>query len=92
MLVSPNVDHAVCSRDLRAVIVDEVHAFGSGDRGWHLLAVLERLPRVAGRPLQRIGLSATVGNPRGCCTGCRALRPGNEAASSVGRDTAARSG
>jgi ATP-dependent Lhr-like helicase len=49
--------------DLRAVVVDEVHAFGSGDRGWHLLAVLERLSRVAGRPLQRIGLSATVGNP-----------------------------
>lgn len=47
----------------RAVIVDEVHAFGVGDRGWHLLAVLERLTRIAGQPLQRIGLSATVGNP-----------------------------
>src|SRR5205823_11673951 len=33
------------------------------DRGWHLLAVLERLSRVAGRALQRIGLSATIGNP-----------------------------
>ena len=65
MLVSPNVDHTLLFRDLRAVIVDEVHAFGSGDRGWHLLAVLERLSRVAGRPLQRIGLSATVGNPEG---------------------------
>ena len=49
--------------DLQAVIVDEVHAFGSGDRGWHLLAVLERLTRLCGQPLQRIGLSATVGNP-----------------------------
>ena len=43
--------------------MDEVHAFGSGDRGWHLLAVLERLTRLCGHPLQRIGLSATVGNP-----------------------------
>src|SRR6185437_14399866 len=68
MLVSANVDHHLLFRDLRAVIVDEVHAFGAGDRGWHLLAVLERLSRVAGRPLQRIGLSATVGNPEGLLT------------------------
>src|SRR5690606_35106302 len=47
----------------RAVVVDEVHAFAGDDRGWHLLAVLERLQRIAGRRLQRIGLSATVGNP-----------------------------
>ena len=63
MLVSANVDHQRLFADLQAVIVDEVHAFGSGDRGWHLLAVLERLTRLCGRPLQRIGLSATVGNP-----------------------------
>jgi ATP-dependent helicase Lhr and Lhr-like helicase len=63
MLVSANVNHRRLFADLRAVIVDEVHAFGSGDRGWHLLAVLERLTRICGRPLQRIGLSATVGNP-----------------------------
>ena len=63
MLVSTNVDHQRLFADLRAVIVDEAHAFGAGDRGWHLIAVLERLSRIAGRPLQRIGLSATVGNP-----------------------------
>jgi ATP-dependent Lhr-like helicase len=63
MLVSATVDHRRLFAELRTVIVDEVHAFGSGDRGWHLLAVLERLTRIAGRPLQRIGLSATVGNP-----------------------------
>ena len=63
MLVGVSVDHKRLFAGLRAVIVDEVHAFGIGDRGWHLLAVLERLTRIAGRPLQRIGLSATVGNP-----------------------------
>jgi ATP-dependent helicase Lhr and Lhr-like helicase len=63
MLVGVSVDHERLFAGLRAVIVDEVHAFGVSDRGWHLLAVLERLTRIAGRPLQRIGLSATVGNP-----------------------------
>ncbi|MEN3540028.1 DEAD/DEAH box helicase [Microbispora sp. ZYX-F-249] len=63
MLIGTGVDHRRLLADLRAVVVDEVHAFARDDRGWHLLAVLERLTRLAGRPLQRIGLSATVGNP-----------------------------
>lgn len=63
MLVSANVDHQAFFAGLRAIVVDEVHAFAGDDRGWHLLAVLERLERVAGRPVQRVGLSATVGNP-----------------------------
>ncbi|MFD4348814.1 DEAD/DEAH box helicase [Streptomyces coelicoflavus] len=63
MLVSANVDHASFFSEVRAVVVDEVHAFAGDDRGWHLLAVLERLQRVAGRQVQRVGLSATVGNP-----------------------------
>ena len=63
MLVSTLVDPDRMFGDLRAVVVDEVHAFAGDDRGWHLLAVLERVGAIAGRPLQRVGLSATVGNP-----------------------------
>ncbi|MET8663334.1 DEAD/DEAH box helicase [Streptomyces tendae] len=63
MLVSTHVDHHSFFSGLHSVVVDEVHAFAGDDRGWHLLAVLERLARVADRPLQRVGLSATVGNP-----------------------------
>ncbi|MFI7609385.1 DEAD/DEAH box helicase [Micromonospora sp. NPDC049366] len=63
MLVSAAVDHREFFGQVRSIVVDEVHAFAGDDRGWHLLAVLERLSRVAGRPVQRIGLSATVGNP-----------------------------
>ncbi|MGW2261396.1 DEAD/DEAH box helicase [Streptomyces sp. NPDC001780] len=63
MLVSANVDHRSFFAGLKAVVVDEVHAFAGDDRGWHLLAVLERMQRIVGRPIQRVGLSATVGNP-----------------------------
>ncbi|MFJ7421057.1 DEAD/DEAH box helicase [Streptomyces uncialis] len=63
MLIGVKTDHAQLLGGVRAVVVDEVHAFAGDDRGWHLLAVLERLERVTGRPIQRIGLSATVGNP-----------------------------
>ncbi|GAA2411543.1 DEAD/DEAH box helicase [Streptomyces glaucosporus] len=64
MLIGVKTDHTHLLGGVRAVVVDEVHAFAGDDRGWHLLAVLERLERIAGRPIQRIGLSATVGNPR----------------------------
>lgn len=63
MLVSQKVDHRAFFAGLQAVVVDEVHAFAGDDRGWHLLAVLERLTHLIGRPVQRVGLSATVGNP-----------------------------
>lgn len=63
MLTSRGVDQARLFYNLQAVVVDELHAFAGDDRGWHLLSVLERVSRVAGRDLQRIGLSATIGNP-----------------------------
>jgi ATP-dependent Lhr-like helicase len=46
-------------RAARTVIVDEIHAVIETRRGAHLALSLERLDHVAGRPLQRIGLSAT---------------------------------
>jgi ATP-dependent Lhr-like helicase len=63
MLLSAQTDHRWLFADLRAVVVDELHAFAGDDRGWHLLGVLARLARLAGREVQRIALSATVGNP-----------------------------
>src|SRR5215216_567205 len=47
-------------RTVRTVIVDEIHAVLESRRGAHLALSLERLEHVAGRRLQRIGLSATM--------------------------------
>ncbi|MDE2125663.1 MAG: DEAD/DEAH box helicase [Armatimonadetes bacterium] len=41
------------------VIVDEIHAVARDKRGSHLALSLERLEHLCGRPLQRVGLSAT---------------------------------
>ena len=46
-------------RSVEAVIVDEIHAIVPTKRGSHLALSLERLEHLAGRRLQRIGLSAT---------------------------------
>lgn len=80
MLISKRVDKRVFFGNLRLVVIDELHAFAGDDRGWHLLSVLERLTRLAGRELQRVGLSATIGNPMellnwlaGHCEGHREL-------------------
>ncbi|WP_405004329.1 DEAD/DEAH box helicase [Kitasatospora purpeofusca] len=80
MLIGFTTDHGHLLGNVRAVVVDEVHAFAGDDRGWHLLAVLERLSRITGHPIQRIGLSATVGNPDALLTWLQGsgagMRPG----------------
>lgn len=63
MLISARTDARALFAGLSSVIIDEVHAFAGDDRGAHLAAVLERLVVLCERDVQRIGLSATVGNP-----------------------------
>lgn len=63
MLLSQRVPVGRLFQDLRAVIVDEIHSFGGTDRGAHLMSVLERIVPISRHDVQRIGLSATVGNP-----------------------------
>ncbi len=57
LLLTSNARAALAS--IETVIIDEIHALVPTKRGSHLALSLERLEALCGRPLQRIGLSAT---------------------------------
>jgi len=63
MLVSPRSPAPKLFADLRLIVIDEVHALAGTDRGAHLMSVMERLFTVTANDVQRVGLSATIGNP-----------------------------
>jgi len=51
-------------RQVRYIIVDELHAFVESERGVHLKMLLHHMDQLTKRKIQRIGLSATTGNPQ----------------------------
>ncbi len=73
--------HAYVARlfgDLRFIVIDEVHSLLRGDRGGQTLCLIERLSKLAGVNPRRIGLSATIGDPK---------RTGEFLSSGTGRST-----
>lgn len=49
---------------IEGIVIDEVHSFIGTERGAQLQSLLHRLEAVLGRNIDRIGLSATLGNPQ----------------------------
>jgi ATP-dependent helicase Lhr and Lhr-like helicase len=62
MFISSLIDKAIF-KDIRFIIVDEVHNFAESDRGVHLLSLMEKIQLFSEHPIQRIGMSATIANP-----------------------------
>ena len=58
LLTSKTGQNMLCTA--KAVIIDELHALIDTKRGAHLMLSLARLDGLCGKPLQRIGLSATI--------------------------------
>ena len=49
-------------KNLRYIVVDELHAFIGSERGKQLQSLMHRVELVVGRNLPRVGLSATLGD------------------------------
>lgn len=58
---------------IRYIVIDEMHSFLSSARGAQLQSLMNRMELVVRRPVQRIGLSATLGD---LDAGREFLRPG----------------
>jgi ATP-dependent Lhr-like helicase len=62
IFISPFINKSIF-KDIRFVIVDEVHNFAESDRGVHLLSLMEKIQLFSEHSIQRIGMSATIANP-----------------------------
>ncbi len=58
ILVAPKFREKL--KSVKWIVVDEIHELASNKRGSHLSLSIERLEHLVGRPLIRIGLSATI--------------------------------
>ena len=63
ILMSDSYDLEELFSYIRFIVIDEVHYFAENYRGAQLMSIIERIQTYSKYDIQRIGLSATVGNP-----------------------------
>lgn len=64
LMLNKHMDIPHLFGDLRFIVIDEIHSMLRGDRGGQTFCLIERLARLAGCHPRRVGLSATIGDPR----------------------------
>lgn len=64
LMINKHMEIPSLFHDLRFIVIDEIHSFLRGDRGLQTFCLIERLTRLAQCDPRRIGLSATIGNPK----------------------------
>ena len=74
LLVRRGIEIAALFASVQAIVIDELHAFFGNERGVQLQSLLHRLELAIARRVVRVGLSATLGNPR---IAAEFLRPGH---------------
>lgn len=63
MLMSNSYSCEELFANIRFVVIDEIHYFAENYRGSQLISIIERIQSYSKYDIQRIGLSATIGNP-----------------------------
>lgn len=64
MLINRSNDIVRLFGDLRYIIIDEIHTLTGSDRGNQILCQLARIGHIIGHHPRRVGLSATIGDPK----------------------------
>ena len=64
LMINKHMEIVSLFHDLRFIVIDEIHSLLRGDRGLQTFCLIERLCRAAGCDPRRVGLSATIGNPK----------------------------
>ncbi len=62
MLMNRSNDIVRLFCDLRFIVIDEIHILTGTDRGNQIICQLNRIAKIIGKDVRRVGLSATVGD------------------------------